>query len=121
MSEELASTAGEGKLGRATGRVLLGKNQYATITVTCHIRATQAASGNQLEQLGEEYLATTSTYALQLGRFLADGGTPPTRIEVDADCHVERVSGEPRLSDLALDVRAEVQGSDQSTFETAAR
>jgi hypothetical protein len=121
MSEELASTAWEGKLGRATGRVLLGNNQYATIAVTCHIRASQAASGTELEELGEQYLATASTYALQLGRFLADGGTPPTRIEVDADCQLERVAGEPRLSDLALDVRGEVLGSDQATFEAAAR
>src|SRR5438876_11371749 len=121
MSEELARTAWEGKLARATGRVLLGNDQYATIAVTCHIRASQAASGSELEQLGETYLASTSTYALQLGRFLADGGTPPTRIEVDADCQLERVAGEPRLSELALDVRGEVLGSDQSTFEAAAR
>src|SRR5216683_2895539 len=121
MSEELARTAWEGKLARATGRVLLGNDQYATIAVTCRIRASQAASGSELEQLGETYLANTSTYALQLGRFLADGGTPPTRIEVDADCQIERVAGEPRLADLALDVRGEVRGSDQSTFEAAAR
>ena len=93
MSEELARTAWEGKLARATGRVLLGNDQYATIAVTCHIRASQAASGTELEQLGETYLASTSTYALQLGRSLADGGTPPTRIEVDADCQLERVGG----------------------------
>src|SRR5260370_23419382 len=121
MSEELAHTAGEGKLAGATGGVLLGNGEYATIAVTCRIRASQAASGSELEQLGETYLANTSTYALQLGRFLADGGTPPTRIEVDADCQIERVAGEPRLADLALDVRGEVRGSDQSSFEAAAR
>src|SRR5260370_16935836 len=109
MSEELAHTAWEGKLARATGRVLLGNGQYATIAVTCRIRASQAASGSELEQLGETYLANTSTYALQLGRFLADGGTPPTRIEVDPDCQIQLLPAHPPLSHLSLDFHCYVR------------
>src|SRR5258708_17341516 len=98
---------------RATGRVLFGNAHAAPMAVPGRIRDSQAASGSELEQLGETYLANTSTYALQLGRLLADGGTPPTRIEVDADCQIERAAGQPRLADLALAVRGEVPGGDQ--------
>src|SRR5438105_9834015 len=120
MSEELAGAGSGGKLAKAAGRFLVGDNQYALIAVTCHIRAAHSATEDDIEQLGEQYLTVASTYALGLGRALAERGTPPTQLEVDAECVLDRVAGEARLSDLALDVRGQVPGCDQHTFEATA-
>ena len=108
MSDELTTPNSEGKLAKATGRVLVGNNLYANMVVSSHIRTTHALTGDDIEQLGEQYLTAASTYALGLGRALAESGTPPNRLEVDADCKLDRTGGEPRLSDLALEVRGEV-------------
>ena len=120
MSEELAGAGSGGKLAKAAGRFLVGDNQYALIAVTCHVRAAHSATEDDIEQLGEQYLTVASTYALGLGRALAERGTPPTQLEVDAECVLDRVAGEARLSDLALDVRGQVPGCDQHTFEATA-
>ena len=72
MSEELAGAGSGGKLAKAAGRFLVGDNQYALIAVTCHIRAAHSATEDDIEQLGEQYLTVASTYALGLGRALAE-------------------------------------------------
>src|SRR5207237_8048180 len=120
MSEELAGAGSGGKLAKAAGRCLVGDNQYALIAVTCHIRAAHSATEDDIEQLGEQYVTVASIYALGLGRALAERGMPPTQLEVDAECVLDRVAGEARLSDLALDVRGQVPGCDQHTFEATA-
>jgi hypothetical protein len=120
VSEELAHANSEGKLAKATGRVLVGTNQYAIMTVACHIRATVSSTEDDIERLGEQYLTVASMYALGLGRALAEGGTPPSQLDVDAECELDRLGGEPRISDLVLDVRGQVPGCDQQTFEAAA-
>ena len=89
MSEELAGAGSGGKLAKAAGRFLVGNNQYAMISVACHIRATHFATEDDIERLGEQYLTVASIYALGLGRALAERGTPPTQLEVDAECELE--------------------------------
>src|SRR5919201_5075077 len=105
MFDEQPSEPSTGKLSRARGRLLIGTNQYATISVTCYTRATGASDPQAIEKLGEEYLAAASGYALALGRTLASGGRPPTHIEVDTMCQVHWTGPEPRLSELSLQVR----------------
>src|SRR6266516_6159882 len=99
MSEDISSGPSRAKLARATGRALVADNQYVNVAVSCHTRVGEGPLGDQIEELGEEYLATTSGYALALARSLALGGAPPLRIEVHADCQLAGSGGESRLSD----------------------
>src|SRR5438270_11600088 len=121
MSEDVASTASRGKLARATGRALVADNQYATVAVSCRTRVGEGPLGEEIEELGEEYLAVTSGYALALARALAADGRPPLRLEVHADCQFDWRGGKSLLSDVALEVHGDVPECDQQTFDAAAR
>jgi hypothetical protein len=118
MADDFGTGRWDGKLGRASGRASVGENQYATIAVTCRIRA-RAAPTEQGDELGEEYLASTTRYAVALCRALADKGALPRRLEVDAECEVQEVHRPPRLVALLLAVRGDVHGIDEQSLAAA--
>ena len=71
----------------------------------------------------EELLAAAeaSCYSMALSGALERNGTPPTRVETDAACTVEKVDQGFSITRITLDVRASVPNIDQQTFERIAR
>jgi lipoyl-dependent peroxiredoxin len=57
---------------------------------------------------------------MALSAGLARGGTPPTRIETDAVASFELGDAGPRVSKIALRVRAQVDALDENGFREAA-
>jgi lipoyl-dependent peroxiredoxin len=61
--------------------------------------------------------ATCFTMALAL--VLGEAGTPPERLTTSADCILAEVDGAPRLTDITLRVRADVESLDEGAFNDA--
>jgi lipoyl-dependent peroxiredoxin len=61
--------------------------------------------------------ATCFTMALAL--VLGEAGTPPERLTTSADCILAEVDGAPRITDITLRVRADVESLDEGAFNDA--
>jgi lipoyl-dependent peroxiredoxin len=61
--------------------------------------------------------ATCFTMALAL--VLGEAGTPPERLTTSADCILAEVDGAPRITDITLGVRADVESLDEGAFNDA--
>ncbi len=65
--------------------------------------------------------AHASCFSMALSAGLGDGGTPPTRLEVDATVTFEQVDGGWRVLSSALKVLGTVPGLDAAGFQSAAQ
>lgn len=67
----------------------------------------------------EELLAAAEAacFSMALSGALEKNGTPPTKIETDAGCTVEKVGDGFTITKIALDVKASVPKIDKATFD----
>ena len=116
--EHTASATWNGDLMGGAGSFSLGSGAAKDVGITWRARAEDASAGTSPEELLAAALASCFSMALSAG--LARGGTPPTRIDTDATASFEVGEGGPRVSKIALRVRAQVEGLDENGFREAA-
>jgi osmotically inducible protein OsmC len=76
-------------------------------------------SGSNPEELLAAAEAACYSMALSLG--LEQNGTPPTRVETNAACTIEKVGDGFSITKMTLDVNAQVPNVDDATFQRIAK
>jgi len=64
--------------------------------------------------------AEASCFSMALSGGLEKNGTPPTSIDTNARCTIEKVDGANTITTMDLDVRASVPNIDDATFQKIA-
>jgi osmotically inducible protein OsmC len=120
MPSRTARTAWNGGLQDGSGQVELSSSQAGTFEVNFPKRAADEAGGTTSP---EELIAAahSACFAMSLSNEIGKAGGTPQSIEVSAEVTLGRDSGGLAITDIALTVRAEVDGLDADAFETAAQ
>ena len=116
--EHTASATWNGDLTGGSGTFSLGSGAANDVGISWRARAEDASAGTSPEELLAAALASCFSMALSAG--LARGGTPPTRLDTEATASFELGDAGPRVSKIALRVRAQVDGLDENGFREAA-
>jgi len=80
-------------------------------------RFTDAGGSNPEELLAA---AEAACFSMALAAGLEAAGTPATRVHTDAACTVEKVEDGFKITTMKLQVRAQIPGVDDATFQKAA-
>jgi osmotically inducible protein OsmC len=116
--ERRARATWEGDLREGTGRFELASGAISGQEVTFASRFEESGGKTSPEELIAAAHATCLSMALANG--LAEQGHPPTRLETDAVCTLDKADDGFRITSMALQVRGEVDGIDEETFRAAA-
>jgi lipoyl-dependent peroxiredoxin len=111
-----ASAVWEGKLKDGKGTFRAGSGAFSG-PYTFATRF-EGKHGTNPEELIAAAHAACFSMALSAG--LEKAGKPATRIQTDAACTLDMVSGTPTITKMALKVRGTVTGLDQAAFGKAA-
>ena len=114
-AERRAEVVWEGDLPRGTGRFTVGSGAMGEQPVTWASRTERSDGKTSPEELIAA--AHGSCFAMALSNVLAEGGTPPERLEINAVCtfDVDNV----KVSSVDLDIRGRVPGMDAEDFQSA--
>jgi lipoyl-dependent peroxiredoxin len=118
--ERKASVTWEGDLPSGSGTITsTTSGALGELPVTWAAR-TEAPGGKTSP---EELIAAAhaACYAMALSNTLAQAGSPPERLEVDATAHFEVSGGGARISAIDLRVRGTVPGLDSDGFTELAQ
>lgn len=120
MPTRTARTAWNGGLQDGSGQVELSSSQAGTFEVNFPKRAADEAGGTTSP---EELIAAahSACFAMSLSNEIGKAGGTPQSIEVSADVTLGRNEGGLAITDIALTVRAEVEGLDADAFQAAAQ
>jgi lipoyl-dependent peroxiredoxin len=121
MPTRTARTAWNGDLQNGSGQVELTSSGVGTYDVSFPKRAAESADGTTSP---EELIAAahSSCYSMALSAEIARAGGTPQSLDVTADVTLSPdPAGGFRISEIALTVRAEVEGLDAAGFDTAAQ
>ena len=115
IAQREAEVVWEGPLARGIGTLESGSGALDGLAVTWASR-TQSPDGRTSP---EELIAGAhaSCFAMALSLVLGDDGTPPERLTVSAESTLDEVDGAPRITSVALGVRARVPGLDAAGFD----
>jgi lipoyl-dependent peroxiredoxin len=116
--EHTASATWEGDLMSGFGTVSLGSGAASGVELTWRARAEDASAGASPEELIAAALASCFSMALSHG--LAQGGHAPARLDTDAAATFDKTDDGFRMTKIALRVRGDVPGIDESAFREAA-
>ena len=116
--EHTASATWKGDLMRGLGTVSLGSGAASGVALTWRARAEDASAGASPEELIAAALASCFSMALSHG--LAQGGHAPARLDTDAAATFDKTDDGFRMTKIALRVRGDVPGIDESAFREAA-
>jgi len=120
MPTRTARTAWTGTVAEGSGRVELTSSGLATYDVSFPKRAAEEADGTTSP---EELIAAahSSCYAMQLSGLLGRAGATSISLDVQADVSLgPDPAGGFHLTGIALTVRGEVEGMDETAFVEAA-
>ena len=114
-AERRAEVVWEGDLPRGNGRFTVGIGAMGEQPVTWTSRTERSDGKTSPEELIAA--AHGSCFAMALSGVLAEGGTPPERLEISAVCtfDVDNV----RVASVDLDIRGRVPGMDAEDFRSA--
>ncbi|MHA6626997.1 OsmC family peroxiredoxin [Pseudonocardia sichuanensis] len=121
MATRTARTAWNGSIQEGSGQVELTSSGVGTFDVSFPKRTADAADGTTSpeELIGA---AHTACYAMALSAEIGRAGGTPQSLDVKADVTLgSDPAGGFRISEIALTVRAEVEGLDAAAFEQAAQ
>ena len=115
VAERRAEVVWEGDLPRGSGKFTVGSGAMGEMAVTWASRTERPDGKTSPEELIAA--AHGSCFAMALSNVLAEGGTPPERLEISVVCtfDVDNV----RVSSVDLDIRGRVQGIDAEGFRNA--
>jgi lipoyl-dependent peroxiredoxin len=120
MPTRTARTAWTGTVAEGSGRVELASSGLATYDVSFPKRAAEEADGTTSP---EELIAAahSSCYAMQLSGLLGRAGATSISLDVQADVSLgPDPAGGFHLTGIALTVRGEIEGMDETAFVEAA-
>jgi lipoyl-dependent peroxiredoxin len=114
-AERRAEVVWEGNLPRGNGRFTVGSGAMGEQAVTWASRTERSDGKTSPEELIAA--AHGSCFAMALSNVLAEGGTPPERLEIRAVCtfDVDNV----KVSGVDLDIRGHVPDIDAEGFQSA--
>jgi lipoyl-dependent peroxiredoxin len=112
-----AEVTWDGSLARGRGVLSSGSHALQDLPVTWAARTETPEGKTSPEELIAAAHATCFTMALAL--VLGEAGTPPARLTTSADCILADVDGTPRITDITLRVRADVESLDEGAFNDA--
>ncbi|MGB2875457.1 MAG: OsmC family protein [Gaiellaceae bacterium] len=116
--ERRAHATWEGDLRSGLGQFDTGSGAITGQQVTFASRFEEPGGKTSPEELIAAAHATCFSMALAGG--LAQQGYPPTRLETDALCTLDRANGGFRIKSMRLTVRGEVDGIGEDEFRAAA-
>src|SRR5438034_3543551 len=105
----------EGPLARGTGTLSSGSGALDQLAVTWASRTERPDGKTSPEELIAA--AHASCFAMALALVLGENQTPPERVAVNAACTLDEVEGAPRITTVALSVRAQVPRLEAAVFE----
>jgi osmotically inducible protein OsmC len=114
-AERRAEVVWEGDLPGGSGRFTVGSGAIDEQPVTWASRTEDSGGKTSPEELIAA--AHGSCFAMALSNVLAQGGTPPERLEISAVCTFD-VDG-VKVSSSTLDIRGYVPGMDVEDFQSA--
>ena len=114
-AERRAEVVWEGDLPRGSGRFTVGSGAMDEQPVTWASRTERSEGKTSPEELIAA--AHGSCFAMALSNVLAQGGTPPERLEITAVCTFD--VDEVKVSSVDLDIRGHVPGIDAEDFRSA--
>ena len=112
-----AEVTWDGSLARGRGVLSSASHALQDLPVTWAARTETPEGKTSPEELIAAAHATCFTMALAL--VLGEAGTPPKRLTTSADCILADVDGAPRITDIRLRVRADVESLDEGAFNDA--
>jgi len=104
----------EGSLAGGAG-TLTGQSGALELPVSWAARTERPDGKTSPEELIAA--AHASCFAMALALVLGENHMPPKRLTVNAACTLDEVAGTPRITAVALNVRAQVPGLEQADFE----
>jgi osmotically inducible protein OsmC len=117
IAKREAQIVWEGPLASGAGAVTSGSGALGQLPVTWASRTEQPGGKTSPEELIAA--AHASCFAMALSLILGEAHTPPERVTVSTECTLDEVDGAPKITTVALSVRARVPGADQATFDGA--
>lgn len=114
-AERRAEVVWEGDLPGGSGRFTVGSGAIDEQPVTWASRTEDSGGKTSPEELIAA--AHGSCFAMALSNVLAQGGTPPERLEISAVCTFD--VDEVKVSSSTLDIRGYVPGMDVEDFQSA--
>jgi lipoyl-dependent peroxiredoxin len=115
VAERRAEIVWEGDLPHGSGKFTVGSGATGELPVTWASRTERSDGKTSPEELIAA--AHGSCFAMALSNVLAEGGTPPERLEITAVCtfDVDKV----RVASSNLDIRGRVPNLDAEGFQNA--
>ena len=119
MAERQARVVWEGTLREGQGQVTAESSQVIVGAPVTWAARTEESGGRTSP---EELLAAAhaSCFAMALSGALTRRHTPAERLEVSANCSLDRVDGGLKVTSMHLSVRGKVSGIDDAIFNEAA-
>jgi osmotically inducible protein OsmC len=114
-AERRADVVWEGDLPHGSGRFTVASGAFGEQPVTWASRTERSDGPTSPEELIAA--AHGSCFAMALSNVLAQGGTPPERLEITAVCTFD--VDEVKVSSVDLDIRGHVPGIDAEDFRSA--
>jgi lipoyl-dependent peroxiredoxin len=114
-ADRRAEVVWEGDLPHGSGRFTVGSGAMDEQPVTWASRTERSDGKTSPEELIAA--AHGSCFAMALSNVLAQGGTPPERLEITAVCTFD--VDEVKVSSVDLDIRGHVPGIDAEGFRSA--
>jgi lipoyl-dependent peroxiredoxin len=107
----------EGSLASGTGTVTSNSGALGELPVTWASRTERPDGKTSPEELIAA--AHASCFAMALSLVLGESHTPPERVTVGAVCTLDEVEGAPKITTVALSVRARVPEVERADFDQA--
>ena len=107
----------DGPLTSGAGTISGGSGAFGELPVTWASRIEQPDGKTSPEELIAA--AHASCFAMALSLVLGEAQTSPERLRVKAECTLDEVEGGPKITGVALSLRARVPGVDESSFAGA--
>src|ERR687898_271135 len=114
-AERRADVVWEGDLPHGSGRFTVASGAFGEQPVTWASRTERSDGKTSPEELIAA--AHSSCFAMALSNVLAQGGTPPERLEITAVCTFD--VNEVKVSSSTLDIRGSVPGMEAEDFQSA--
>jgi osmotically inducible protein OsmC len=119
VTKRRADVTWENDLIRGSGKVIFGTGALPETGITWASRTEQPDGKTSPEELLAA--AHASCYAMALSATLAGNKTPPTRLNVTAECTFDRVGDKWKVTTMELTVKGVVPNIDSAKFEEMAR
>ena len=116
IANRTAQATWEGRLANGKGSITSGSGALGTLPVTWAARTEQPNGMTSPEELAAA--AHSSCFSMALALRLGEHQVNPQRLDVSATVTLDDVDGRPTVVSSALQVRADVTGLDDATFQS---